>query len=78
MVNPECEFRMMSYPIKLIGYMSISATILRYIDGSGIQRVCGGSDLKASQHYPKLLGLAVGELFHGRREWVKQRMEETR
>ena len=33
----------------------------RYIDGSGVQRVCGGSELKISQHYPKLFGHTVAQ-----------------
>ena len=33
----------------------------RYVDSKGVKRVCGGSDLKASQHYP--LG-TLGALVH--------------
>ena len=36
---------------------------LRYVDSQGIQRVCGGADLKGSQYYPTLLGRAVAELY---------------
>lgn len=35
----------------------------RYVDGSGVQRICGGVDLKGSQHYPKLFGHAVAQLY---------------
>ena len=35
----------------------------RYIDSAGVQRVCGGSDLKGSQYYPKLLGHCVAQLY---------------
>ena len=37
---------------------------LRYIDHAGIERVCGGADLKSSQYYPRLFGHAVGQLYH--------------
>lgn len=36
---------------------------VRYIDGSGAQRVQGGSDLKKSQHYPPRFGMAICEVF---------------
>ena len=78
MVKHKCVFWMMSFvsPSKAIcPYML--ATVLRYLDSNGILRVCGGSDLKSSQHYPKLLGLAVAELFHGHRECVKQKIQSN-
>lgn len=36
----------------------------RYVDSSGVQRVCGGRDLKSSQHYPLgKLGVSTTSLF---------------
>ena len=35
----------------------------RYLDGSGVQRVQGGQDLKKSQHYPARFGMAICEIF---------------
>lgn len=36
-------------PRNLVGGTDMSR---RYVDSKGVQRVCGGKDLKASQHYP--------------------------
>ncbi|CAL1153606.1 unnamed protein product [Cladocopium goreaui] len=43
----------------------------KYIDGSGILRVCGGSDLKNSQYYPKLFGHAVAQAFQAHAKEVQ-------
>ena len=42
------------------------------MDGSGVNRVSGGADLKGSQHYPKLFGKAVAELYQQNREGIVQ------
>ena len=47
---------------------------LRYTDGEGQQRVCGGVDLKNSQYYPTLLGRAVAELYQQHRHEVQSRI----
>lgn len=43
---------------------------LRYVDTQGVSRVQGGSDLKSSQHYPRLFGAAIGDA------WVKHKAVE--
>ena len=48
----------------------------RYFDGSGILRVCGGKDLKQSQHYPKLFGAAVAQLFAQEKKHIKTSMKD--
>ena len=50
----------------------------RYIDSNGISRICGDSDLKASQHYPRRFGCAVAECFLDHYEEVRQHVSETR
>jgi len=49
----------------------------RYVDGSGVQRICGDCDLKASQHYPVRFGCAVAECFLEHYELVKETAEKT-
>ncbi|CAJ1390118.1 unnamed protein product [Effrenium voratum] len=36
---------------------------VKYEDSCGIRRVAGGADLKKSQHYPKLFGASVAQLW---------------
>ncbi|CAL1133886.1 unnamed protein product [Cladocopium goreaui] len=52
----------------------------RYVDSKGVNRVCGGADLKGSQHYPALLGQAVAQLYlnnhKSMKKIIKQREEE--
>ena len=55
------------YLIKSLGNLP-----LRYVDGSGVNRVSGGADLKGSQHYPKLFGMAVAELYQQNRGRILQ------
>ena len=45
---------------------------LRYIDHAGLQRVCGGADLKASQYYPKLFGHCVAQCFEKQLSEIKE------
>ena len=39
-------------------------------------RVCGGSDLKASQHYPRLFGHAVAQLYHRHEQDVRGEVKQ--
>ncbi|CAL1143856.1 unnamed protein product [Cladocopium goreaui] len=55
-----------------------SNMVKRYIDSNGIPRICGDSDLKASQHYPRRFGCAVAECFLDHYEEVRQHVKETR
>ncbi|CAK9088946.1 unnamed protein product [Durusdinium trenchii] len=50
----------------------------RYIDGQGLPRVCGGKDLKNSQHYPRLFGAAVAQLYDKHRNEVQARIKARR
>ena len=52
--------------------------LLRYIDGQGLPRVCGGKDLKNSQHYPRLFGAAVAQLYDKHRNEVQARIKARR
>jgi len=45
---------------------------LRYVDSKGVSRVCGGADLKGSQHYPALLGQAVAQLYLNNHKSMKK------
>ena len=53
-------------------------TTLRYIDGKGLQRICGGADLKGSQHYPRLFGQAVAQLYQREADGIQQVVKEQR
>ena len=44
-----------------VGLAYMTCTHARYRDGSGVLRVMGGSELKASQHYPSMFGRCVAE-----------------
>ena len=49
---------------------------LRYVDGSGIQRVCGGADLKHSQYYPKLFGHGFAQLYAKHEHEVRKEVRQ--
>ena len=61
----------LSVPYRVIPPTQPNPTQPRYIDGSGILRVCGGSDLKNSQYYPKLFGHAVAQAFQAHAKEVQ-------
>lgn len=46
------------------------------MDGAGILRVSGGRDLKGTQHYPRLFGDAVAQLFHQHRQHIRENMKQ--
>ena len=41
----------------------LSAQLARYVDSSGVHRVQGGPNLKATQYYPRLFGHTVAQLW---------------
>ena len=49
---------------------------LRYVDPQGVQRVSGGSDLKASQYYPKLFGHAVAQAYERHASTIKKEVKQ--
>ena len=52
--------------------------MIRYIDSNGVERVCGGADLKRSQHYPERFGAAVMEVYMMHHEEVKKAVKDNK
>ena len=50
----------------------------RYVDSQGVSRICGASDLKASQHYPVRFGAAVTECFLEHYDEVQACVKKTK
>ena len=51
--------------------------LYRYRDGKGVLRVMGGSELKASQHYPALFGRCIAETVLRNEDCVKTQVYEV-
>ena len=51
-------------------------TTFRYIDGKGLKRICGGVDLKKSQHYPALFGHSVAQLYQREASAIQEEVKK--
>ena len=61
---------------KILDGSRVPLAFLRYIDHSGVARVCGGKDLKASQYYPRLFGHSVAQLYTQHADEVQQAVKQ--
>ena len=43
-----------------------------------MSRICGGADLKQSQHYPRRFGMAISELFLEHYEMISAKVKDRR